>query len=49
MTRRRARAVFGEAFKHLAEQVNTVEDHHRLHHQSILGGEAKPLPYLLCQ
>jgi type I restriction enzyme M protein len=38
-----------EAFKHLAAQVNTVEDHHRLHHQSILGGEAKPLPYLLCQ
>jgi type I restriction enzyme M protein len=38
-----------EAFKHLEAQVQTVEDHHTLHHATIFGGEAKPLPYLLCQ
>jgi type I restriction enzyme M protein len=38
-----------EAFTHLEKQVQTVEDRHRLHHKTIFGGEAKPLPYLLCQ
>lgn len=38
-----------EAFMHLEKQVQTVEDRHRLHHETIFGGEAKPLPYLLCQ
>ncbi len=38
-----------EAFKHLSQQVQTVEDRYRLHHQTIFGGEAKPLPYLLAQ
>jgi type I restriction enzyme M protein len=38
-----------ESFKHLEEQVNTVEDHRILHHDALLGGEAKPLPYLLAQ
>lgn len=38
-----------EAFNHLSKQVKTVEDRKILQEQSILGGEAKPLPYLLCQ
>jgi len=38
-----------ETFKHLEQQVNTVEDHRLLHNSSILGGEAKSLPYLLAQ
>jgi type I restriction enzyme M protein len=38
-----------EAFMHLEKQVQTVENRHRLHHETIFGGEAKPLPYLLCQ
>jgi type I restriction enzyme M protein len=37
------------AFEHLANQCNTVEDHETLQRRSILGGEAKPLPYLLAQ
>lgn len=38
-----------EAFKHLEQQVQTVEDRRLLHNGSIVGGEAKPLPYLLAQ
>ena len=38
-----------EAFNHLSKQVKTVEDRKILQAQSIFGGEAKPLPYLLCQ
>jgi type I restriction enzyme M protein len=38
-----------EAFNHLSKQVKTVEDRRILQEQSIYGGEAKPLPYLLCQ
>lgn len=38
-----------EAYSHLAEQVRTVEDRRRLQGASLLGGEAKPLPYLLSQ
>ncbi|HSA02059.1 MAG TPA: class I SAM-dependent DNA methyltransferase [Candidatus Paceibacterota bacterium] len=38
-----------EAFKHLEKQVKTVPDRKILQERSILGGEPKPLPYLLCQ
>ena len=38
-----------ESFNHLGKQVKTVEDRRVLQEQSIFGGEAKPLPYLLCQ
>jgi type I restriction enzyme M protein len=38
-----------EAFNHLSKQVKTVEDRKVLQEKSIFGGEAKPLPYLLCQ
>jgi type I restriction enzyme M protein len=38
-----------EAFTHLAAQVKTVEQQRVLQESSIMGGEAKPLPYLLCQ
>ncbi len=38
-----------ETFNHLSKQVKTVEDRKALQEQSIFGGEAKPLPYLLCQ
>jgi type I restriction enzyme M protein len=38
-----------EAFNHLSKQVKTVEDRKILQERSIFGGEAKPLPYLLCQ
>lgn len=38
-----------ETFNHLSKQVKTVEDRKVLQEQSIIGGEAKPLPYLLCQ
>jgi type I restriction enzyme M protein len=38
-----------ESFKHLEKQCQTVEDRHVLQTQSIFGGEAKPLPYLLAQ
>jgi len=36
-----------ESFKHLEKQCKTVEDRQTLQTQSIFGGEAKPLPYLL--
>jgi type I restriction enzyme M protein len=38
-----------EAFHHLERQCLTVEDHRLLQSGSILGNEAKPLPYLLAQ
>jgi type I restriction enzyme M protein len=38
-----------EAFEHLAAQCKTKEDYGILQRKSILGGEAKSLPYLLCQ
>lgn len=38
-----------EAFAHLEKQCKTVEDRKILQKGSILGGEPKPLPYLLCQ
>src|SRR6185436_11883866 len=38
-----------ESFKHLEKQCKTVEDRRALQTQSIFGGEAKSLPYLLAQ
>jgi type I restriction enzyme M protein len=38
-----------ESFKHMEKQCKTVEDRQILQTQSIFGGEAKPLPYLLAQ
>ena len=38
-----------ESFKHLEKQCKTVEDRQVLQTQSIFGGEAKSLPYLLAQ
>jgi len=38
-----------ESFKHLEKQCKTVEDRRVLQNQSIFGGEAKSLPYLLAQ
>jgi type I restriction enzyme M protein len=38
-----------EAFKHMAEQANTVKRRETLQSSSIFGGEAKPLPFLLAQ
>jgi type I restriction enzyme M protein len=38
-----------ESFKHLEKQCKTVEDRRMLQEESILGGEPKSLPYLLCQ
>jgi type I restriction enzyme M protein len=38
-----------EAFNHLEKQCKTVQDRKILQTQSIFGGEAKPLPYLLAQ
>ena len=38
-----------ESFKHLEKQCKTVEDREVLQSQSIFGGEAKSLPYLLAQ
>lgn len=37
------------AFEHLKKQAKTVEQQEILQNNSIIGGEAKPLPYLLCQ
>ena len=36
-----------EAYAHLEKQCQTVQDRKVLQEQSILGGEAKPLPYML--
>lgn len=38
-----------ETYSHLSELCNTVEDYEVLQHKSIIGQEAKPLPYLLVQ
>ena len=38
-----------ETFEHLKTQVQTAQDYQILQHASIRGGEAKSLPYLLCQ
>jgi type I restriction enzyme M protein len=38
-----------ETFEHLAAQCKTKEDYGILQRKSIYGGEAKSLPYLLCQ
>jgi len=38
-----------EAFTHLERQVKTVADRKVLQERSVMGCEAKPLPYLLCQ
>jgi len=38
-----------ETFNHLEKQCRTVQDRNILQKKSILGGEAKPLPYLLAQ
>ncbi|MBU0702593.1 MAG: type I restriction-modification system subunit M, partial [Chloroflexi bacterium] len=38
-----------EGYEHLKKQSQTVEDWHTLQRESIRGGEAKPLPYLLGQ
>jgi type I restriction enzyme M protein len=38
-----------EAFEHLSKQCKTVQDREILQKKSIFGGEAKSLPYLLCQ
>jgi len=38
-----------EAYQHLEKQCKTVTDRRVLQDRSIRGGEAKPLPYLLCQ
>ena len=38
-----------ESYEHLKAQCQTVEDWHTLQRESIRGGEAKPLPYLLGQ
>ncbi len=38
-----------EAYSHLEKQCETVEDREVLQNGSILGGEAKPLPYLMAE
>jgi len=38
-----------EAYNHLAKQVQTVEQRRTLQHETLYGGEAKSLPYLLAQ
>jgi type I restriction enzyme M protein len=38
-----------EAYDHLARQVQTVEQRRTLQHETLYGGEAKSLPYLLAQ
>jgi len=38
-----------EAYSHLEKQCKTVQDRKTLQRKSILGADAKPLPYLLCQ
>jgi len=38
-----------ESFGHIKKQCKLVEDYDTLQRSSIYGGEAKPLPYLLCQ
>ena len=38
-----------EAFRHLSDQIESVEDQEKVQHNAIFGGEPKPLPYLLAQ
>ncbi|MBL8822275.1 MAG: SAM-dependent DNA methyltransferase [Planctomycetia bacterium] len=38
-----------EAYQYLEKQCKTVQDRRTLQEKSIHGGEAKPLPYMLCQ
>ena len=38
-----------QSFEHLKRQCKTAGDHEILHKHSVWGGEAKSLPYLLCQ
>ncbi|MGQ0600611.1 MAG: N-6 DNA methylase [Anaerolineales bacterium] len=38
-----------ETFEHLRQQANTTKRHEQLQKHSLIGTEAKPLPYLLCQ
>src|SRR5947209_1034022 len=38
-----------EAFGHLERQAQAAKDRKTLQERSILGGEAKPLPYMLAQ
>jgi len=38
-----------ETFEQLKKQAKTIEQQEILQNKSIIGGEAKPLPYLLCQ
>lgn len=38
-----------ESFSHMREQCETVQDQETLQKESIYGGEAKPLPYLMAQ
>lgn len=38
-----------EAYEHLKKQEKTPEDYDIIQKSSLFGGEAKPLPYLLCQ
>ncbi|MDQ3182505.1 MAG: type I restriction-modification system subunit M [Actinomycetota bacterium] len=38
-----------EAYSHLERQCETVEDREVLQKESVVGGEAKPLPYLMAQ
>lgn len=38
-----------ESFQHLEKQCQTVQDRRTLQERSIYGGEAKSLPYMLCQ
>jgi len=38
-----------EGYTYLEKQCKTVADRRALQEKSLLGGEAKPLPYLLCQ
>lgn len=38
-----------ETFEHIKKQCKRTEDFRILQEETILGGEAKPLPYLLCQ
>ena len=38
-----------EAYSHLEKKCKTVADRQTLQDKSLFGGEAKPLPYLLCQ
>jgi len=38
-----------DAYQHLEKQCKTVQDRRVLQERSIFGGEAKPLPFMLCQ